>query len=103
MKWLGRISTIIMALFMGGCVQTTLDSTAASFQEYTQRIDKVTASAGNANEVNSRIQEIDPWPHYVDNRNIPASGQRMAGAVERYRDVSLQNKTPNPLPIQSTQ
>jgi hypothetical protein len=56
-----------------------------SIQEYTQRADKLTLSAGNAQEVNSRIQVIDPWPRYVGNTRIVANGERMADAVYRYR------------------
>ena len=35
--------------------------------------------------MNAATHIIDPWPRYVGNRRIPANGERMAGAVERYR------------------
>ena len=66
-----------------------------SIQEYTQRADKLTLSAGNAQEVNSRIQVIDPWPRYVGNTRIVANGERMADAVYRYRCGK-----PAPAPLQ---
>ncbi|HEX5470896.1 MAG TPA: hypothetical protein VFW73_03370 [Lacipirellulaceae bacterium] len=97
-----------MFLLTGGCMQTAPVATVQtyypvdSFQEYTQRADRVTLSAGNAQEVNTRIQEIDPWPRYVANKRIPGNGERMAGAVERYRDVSKQRQAPRPLSIQQT-
>ena len=56
-----------------------------SFQEYTQRADRITLSAGNAQEVNTRIHVIDPWPRYVGNTRIAANGNRMADAAYRYR------------------
>ena len=30
---------------------------------------------------------LDPWPRASANRRIPANGERMAGAYERYRNV----------------
>jgi hypothetical protein len=75
----------------GGCAPTNVVNTAQvynpvdSVQEYTQRADKVTLSAGNAQDVNTRIQEIDPWPRYVGDKQIAVNGERMADAVYRYR------------------
>jgi hypothetical protein len=54
---------------------------------YFRRIEGVTQGAGNAKEVNSVTHTIDPWPRYAPNRRIPANGERMSGAIERYRDV----------------
>jgi hypothetical protein len=64
------------------------------FAPYRQRIDGVTASAGNAKAINSATHIIDPWPPYVANRRIPANGERMVGAMERYRDVKKIEETP---------
>jgi hypothetical protein len=77
--------------------EPVMDST----QQYFQRADTVTLSAGNAQEVNTRIHEIDPWPRYVGNNIITANGERLAGAAERYRDVSKQSRGPQPLPLVS--
>jgi hypothetical protein len=71
-------------------------------QQYTQRSDKVTLSAGDDQAVNTRIHTRDPWPPYVADRRIPANGERMAGAVERYRDVSKLKNAPKPLDVQGT-
>jgi hypothetical protein len=69
------------------------------FEQYFQRKDQVLFGAGNAKEVNSAAHIIDPWPRYVRNNRIPGNGERMSGAIERYRDVS---KLPNaPRPIKS--
>jgi hypothetical protein len=67
------------------------------FAPYFQRKDSVTLSAGNAKAVNAASQIIDPWPRYVGNRRIPASGERMVGAVRRYGDVRLLPRAPLPI------
>lgn len=59
------------------------------FAQYIQRKDTVLFSSGNAKEVNAVTHIIDPWPRYVGNRRIPANGQRMFIAVERYRNQTL--------------
>lgn len=55
---------------------------------YLQRSDTIFPGAGDAKAANSAIHVIDPWPRRAGNRHIPADGERMSGAVERYRDVS---------------
>src|SRR5260221_14611889 len=65
--------------------------------QYLQRSDKITLSAGNAKEVNAATHVIDPWPPYVGNRRIPGNGERMVGAVERYRDVNKIPLAPRPI------
>jgi hypothetical protein len=67
------------------------------FAQYLQRSNKITLSAGNAKEVNAATHVIDPWPRYVGNRRIPGNGERMAGAAERYRDVSKLPLAPRPI------
>lgn len=52
---------------------------------YVQRSDKVTLSAGDAKNVNATTHVLDPWPPGVNDRRIPASGDRMVRAIERYR------------------
>src|SRR6188508_3432964 len=101
-------AALLVLLGVGGCA-TYVVPTAQIYdpvdgvQQYTQRADTVTLSAGNAQDVNTRVQEIDPWPRYVGNKRIDADGQRMAGAVERYRDVTKQRQGPRPLPLETTQ
>ena len=53
--------------------------------QYFERKDTIVSGAGDARNVNAATHIIDPWPRYVGNRRIPANGQRMVGAVERYR------------------
>ncbi len=92
---------LLMVVGVGGCMQIT-EPIMDSAQQYVQRTDSVTLSAGNAKEVNTRIQEIDPWPRYAGNNVISTNGERMAGAAERYRDVSKMNRAPQPLPTVSS-
>jgi hypothetical protein len=67
------------------------------FAQYVHRSEKITLSAGNASAVNTATHVIDPWPRYVGNRRIPGNGERMAGAVERYRDVNKIGQAPRPI------
>jgi hypothetical protein len=72
------------------------------WEPYTQRTEGITAGAGDAKEVNSAIQAIDPWPAYVRNRHIPGSGERMSHAIRRYQDVTKLKEaapaiTPDPI------
>ena len=103
MRKLIAISALLMLFSGSGCAPTNVASTWQFWdpvdivQPYTQRADKVTLTAGNAKEVNTRIHEVDPWPRYVANARIPANGERMARAVERYR-----KQGPRPLATEST-
>jgi hypothetical protein len=63
--------------------------------QYVQRNSGVTLSAGNAHDANAVTHMNDPWPRYVQDRNIPATGRRMADAVAR----DCQNKL-GPPPLQ---
>lgn len=91
MRILIVVSALLMLFSVGGCASTDVVNSAQIYdpvdavQQYTQRADKVTLSAGDAQAVNTRIQAIDPWPRYVGDRRIAVNGERMAGAVERYR------------------
>jgi hypothetical protein len=53
--------------------------------QYFERKDTIVSGAGDARDVNAATHIIDPWPRYVGDRRIPGNGQRMTGAVERYR------------------
>jgi hypothetical protein len=67
--------------------------------QYFERKDTIVSGAGDARDVNAATHIIDPWPRYVGDRRIPGNGQRMTGAVERYR-----TNTPwaTPCPISPT-
>jgi hypothetical protein len=67
------------------------------FGPYLQRTEGVTLGAGDAMHVNAASQILNPWPRNVRNRLIPANGQRMAGAIQRYQDVKKLREAPPPL------
>jgi hypothetical protein len=67
------------------------------FVQYFERKNGVTVGAGNAKSANSAVHIIDPWPRNVGNTRIPGDGQRMSGAIERYRDVSKLPLAPPPI------
>jgi hypothetical protein len=91
MRKLIPVSALLMLFAVGGCAPTDVVNSMQIYdpvdavQPYTQRADKVTLSAGNAQEVNTRIHEVDPWPRNVGNTRIALSGEKMADAVYRYR------------------
>jgi hypothetical protein len=103
MRTLIPVSALLMLFSTGGCAPTDVVNSyqiynpVDSVQEYTQRADAVTLSGGNAQAVNTRVHEVDPWPKYVGNKRIAVNGERMARAVERYR-----KQGPRPLPIERT-
>src|ERR1700681_2544988 len=70
------------ALALGGCWYGTYEYPAA---EYFHRSDKITMSAGNAQEINEATQVIDPWRRDVGNPRYRVNGERMVNAAERYR------------------
>jgi hypothetical protein len=83
-------------LLLAGCSVPPWDDVV---EQYAARKDTVTLSAGNAPRTNEAVHTIDPVPPNAFNTQIPADGQRMAGAVERYKDVSkLQNAPPQIVP-----
>jgi hypothetical protein len=71
------------------------------FGTYFQRIEGITDGAGDAKDVNSASQIIDPWPPYVLDRRIPGNGSRLTGAIERYQDVRRLKESAPPLPADS--
>jgi hypothetical protein len=71
-------------------------------EPYLQRNEGITAGAGDAKDVNAVTHVIDPWPRYVANRRIPANGERMTGAIDRYRRGQLQSAPPPIAPIYTT-
>src|SRR5262245_36707872 len=74
-----------MVIGLGGCMHA-----ADPIAQYVERSDKIVLSSGDAKDANAAIHVLDPWPKTSANRHIPADGQRMATAHERYRDVSKQ-------------
>ncbi|MBV9112663.1 MAG: hypothetical protein JOY67_07560 [Hyphomicrobiales bacterium] len=67
------------------------------FEQNTIRSQSITLSAGNATKSNEAIQIIDPWPRYVYDTHIPGDGQRLAAAVDRYKDVTKLKEAAKPI------
>lgn len=53
--------------------------------QYTDRMDSITKSAGNAVAHNKAVQTVDPWPRYVGNNRISIDSQRIAIGHQKYR------------------
>ena len=67
--------------------------------QYFERKDTIVSGAGDARDVNAATHIIDPWPRYVGDRRIPANGDRMSRAVERYRQGSYRPPAPPIFPL----
>jgi len=57
----------------------------ACSNQYFERKDSITFSAGDAVATNEAVQIPDPWPPGSQNNNIPMDGVKAALAIERYR------------------
>ena len=96
------LAALLVLMGVGGCATNVVPTHQVydpvdGVQQYTQRADTVTLSAGNAQDVNERVQEVDPWPRNVGDKRIAVNGERMANAVNRYR-----HQGPRPLPLERT-
>jgi hypothetical protein len=94
-----RIFTIgVAALLVAAAVQGSARAwDQYPFDEYLERSDTITLGAGDAKEANTATHVIDPWPRYAGDRRIPGNGERMSGAIERYRDPTKLNRAPRPI------
>lgn len=75
-----RATRVLMPLlFAGGLL-----AGCANADDYFDRRDTISFHAGDAVRSNIIVQTVDPWPRAAANRNIPANGERMQAAGERY-------------------
>lgn len=88
---------LLTALAAAGAVRAEDTLHYDFFAPYLQRSDKIYAGAGDAKDVNAATHMVDPWPRNVGNRNIPANGERMVGAMTRYRDTTKLPQAPAPI------
>jgi hypothetical protein len=68
------IAATVFAAMLAGCSDI-----------YYDRRETVSIGAGDAVASNRAIHTIDPWPRHSANRNIAFNGERLQGAIERYR------------------
>ena len=73
-----RARTIAPALLMAALLGACSDL-------YYDRREGVSFQAGNAVASNVAVETVDPWPPAAANRKIAGNGQRVQGAIERYR------------------
>jgi hypothetical protein len=60
---------------------------------YLDRRETISLSAGDALYSNQVTHIVDPWPAASANRDIAFDGQKMQGAVERYRTNKVTRPT----------
>jgi hypothetical protein len=73
-----RFRALSAALVCGSLV-------AACSDMYYDRRDTVSFQAGDAVAANKVVHAVDVWPAAAGYRDIESNGQKMQGAVERYR------------------
>lgn len=67
----------------------------AACQQYLDRSEGVTSFAGNQLAANEAKMVDDPWPRYAEETHIHHDGQRLSGAVTKYRSAnSTKSSTP---------
>ena len=67
-------AVVALGAMLGGCSDI-----------YWDRRETVALGANDAVESNKAVHMVDPWPPHSANRNIAFNGERMQGAVQRYR------------------
>ena len=61
-------------------------ATLAGCSEYLDRRDTIALSGGDAVATNRVTHMVDPWPRDSANRDIAFDGNKIEGAMERYRN-----------------
>ena len=93
-------SAALLIVMAGGAARAGDYPFLDGLMRYVQRIDTLSVESGDARNVNAATQIIDPWPLYARDRRIPANGQRMVGAINRYQNPKLLGaKAPTLAPI----
>jgi hypothetical protein len=81
-----------LGIWLGGCTQA---------DQYLDRREAVSLNAGDAVAANQATQIVDPWPAYSGDKNLTFNGQKMQGAVERYRTGKVAQPA-DPMNLEST-
>jgi type IV pilus biogenesis protein CpaD/CtpE len=72
----------MVCLMLSACTQY--------WNRYAEREDTLTFSAGDAVASNAAVQIPTPWPRYSNDTTIAMDGERIARAVDRYREGEKQ-------------
>ena len=86
-KLIGLVA--FMIVMAGGAARAGDYPFLDELTRYVERIDTLSVASGDARDVNAAIQIIDPWPPHARDRRIPANGERMVGAINRYQNPRL--------------
>ncbi len=85
-----KASSLFVLVLLGGSGNAAAECEGCFwddlFAPYTERIDQVRTSSGNAKAVNTVTHMITPWPPYVYDRRIPGNGPWMVNAIRNYQD-----------------
>ena len=81
-----QVSAGLRLLLSIGVLLATANAATAWDDQYIDRMDKITAGAGNAVAHNKAVQTVDPWPRYVGNNRIRIDGSRIALGFKRYQE-----------------
>ena len=106
MRKLTGLTAFIFLMAVGAARAGEDDPFWDELTRYAQRINTLSVVSGDARDVNAATQIIDPWPPYARDRRIPANGQRMVGAINRYQNPKLlgaQAPTLSPIITQTLQ
>jgi hypothetical protein len=80
------VRTVGVAMLLNLVLLVSLGAMLAGCSDiYFDRRDTVALGAADHLDTNRVAQMIDPWPRYVGKREIAFNGEKMQGAVERYR------------------
>jgi hypothetical protein len=72
----GVLTVVGIGSWLAGCSNADL---------YLDHRDSIALGAGDSIAANAVTQTVDPWPASSGDKNIAFNGQKMQGAVERYR------------------
>jgi type IV pilus biogenesis protein CpaD/CtpE len=64
---------------------TAIGIVLSSCSEYLDRRDTLMFGSGEAVQTNIVTQVVDPWPPHARNRSMNVDGERLQGAIRRYR------------------
>jgi hypothetical protein len=82
---LSNKSRIVRVAAVTALCAPAIACTQPNYLNYADRTETVTFQAGDAPAYNRVVQTQNPWPRYAKQTHIHADGERMNGAIERYK------------------